>query len=152
MYDYLELLILLKLLGSSGGNSGCLPVIMIVILAIIIVFLFEHIWVVSIGVVIILVVLSVIKFNKQECKTSEQENLIKDLAKIYIEKIPCDNEDIELTSKNYKEFNDIVQIQNGIVVKNDYATEVPYLIRNILYTEFIKKTQELKRNRRGNKK
>lgn len=76
MHSFLELLILLKLLGSSGGNSGCLPVIMIVILAIIIVFLFEHIWLILsiciIGFLLLLGIAYIKDYLKYKDETEEE--------------------------------------------------------------------------------
>lgn len=93
--------------------------------------------------IFILALLSFLKSEKRKAQISEQEEQIKILAEMYIDKFIYKNTDKELTYENYKEFNNIVQIENGIIVKTDYSSEiVPYLIRNILYTEFIKRTQK----------
>mgnify|MGYP004478970297 CR=1 FL=1 len=100
--------------------------------------------------IFILALLSFAKSEKPKIQISEQEKQIKNLAELYIDKFIHNNTDEELTYENYKEFNNIVQIENGIIVKTDYSSEiVPYLIRNILYTEFIKRTQKLKNQPAG---
>lgn len=100
--------------------------------------------------IFILALLSFAKSEKPKIQISEQEKQIKNFAELYIDKFIHNNTDEELTYENYKEFNNIVQIENGIIVKTDYSSEiVPYLIRNILYTEFIKRTQKLKNQPAG---
>ncbi len=102
--------------------------------------------------IFILALLSFVKSEKPKAQISEQEKQIKILAQMYIDKLIYNNTDKEITYENYKEFNNIVQIENSIIVKTDYSSDiVPYIIRNILYTEFIKRTQKLKNQPVGNK-
>lgn len=102
--------------------------------------------------IFILELLSFAILVKPKKQISEQEKQIKILAEMYIDKFIHNNTDKELTYENYKEFNTIVQIENGIIVKTDYSSEiVPYLIRNILYTEFIKRTKKIKKRPAGDK-
>ena len=111
--------------------------------------------IISLKIMLILIclvfILALLKFFRPKetiAKTSEQEKQIKILAEMYIDKFINDDTDKELTYENYKEFNNIVQIENDIIVQTNYSTEiVPYQIRSILYTEFIKRIQKLKRDR-----
>ncbi len=102
--------------------------------------------------IFILALLSFAKSEKPKIQISEQEKQIKNLAELYIDKFIHNNVDKELTFEHYKEFNNIVQTKNGIIVETDYSSDiVPYIIRNILYTEFIKRTQKLKNRPVGDK-
>ena len=102
--------------------------------------------------IFILALLSFAKSEKTKIQISEQEKQIKNLAELYIDKFIHNNVDKELTFEHYKEFNNIVQTKNGIIVETDYSSDiVPYIIRNILYTEFIKRTQKLKNRPVGDK-
>ena len=65
---------------------------------------------------------------------------IEELAIQYIENRIKSVED-DLSFDDYKKFNNIVQIENNISVTNDYNTEVPYIIKEILYTAYLKKKQ-----------
>ena len=82
--------------------------------------------------------------QKSKKELEEQENQIRKLAIDYIRETSSNDNIVDkLTFENYKEFNNIVQIKNGIIVETNYPSEiVPYLIRNILYTEFNKRLLE----------
>lgn len=100
--------------------------------------------------IFVLALLSFVKLEKPPKEISEQEKQITNLAELYIDKFIHSSVDKELTYENYKEFNNIVQIENDIIVETDYSSDiVPYIIRNILYTEFIKRTQKLKKQPAG---
>lgn len=100
--------------------------------------------------IFILALLSFAKAEKPKTQISEQEKQIKNLVELYIDKFIHNNVDKELTFEHYKEFNNIVQTENGIIVETDYSSDiVPYIIRNILHTEFIKRTQKLKNRPAG---
>lgn len=75
MHTILELLILLKLLETSGGG-GCLPVIIFGIFILLLVFIFEHIWVILligiIGFLVLLVISYIIDYYKYKDETPEE--------------------------------------------------------------------------------
>lgn len=78
-----------------------------------------------------------ILINQKKLKQEQElrKNTIRLLAKKFIDETLTTSQP-ELTQKDYLNFNKIIQVENNIKISNDYATEVPYLIRNILYTEF----------------
>jgi hypothetical protein len=76
-----------------------------------------------------------IDHNRLKQEEELRKNTIRFLAKKFIDKTLTTSQH-ELTQDDYLNFNKIVQVENNIKISNDYATEVPYLIRNILYTEF----------------
>lgn len=78
-----------------------------------------------------------ILINQKKLKQEQElrKNTIRLLAKKFIDKTLTTSQP-ELTQKDYLNFNKIIQVENNIKISNDFATEVPYLIRNILYTEF----------------
>ncbi len=78
-----------------------------------------------------------ILINQKKLKQEQElrKNTIRLLAKKFIDETLTISQP-ELTQKDYLNFNKIIQVENNIKISNDYATEVPYLIRNILYTEF----------------
>lgn len=76
-----------------------------------------------------------IDHNRLKQEQDLRKNTIRFLAKKFIDEILKTSQP-ELTRDDYLNFNKIVQVENNIKISNDYATEVPYLIRNILYTEF----------------
>ena len=78
-----------------------------------------------------------ILINQKKLKQEQElrKNTIRLLAKKFIDETLTISQP-ELTQKDYLNFNKIIQVENNITISNDYATEVPYLIRNILYTEF----------------
>lgn len=78
--------------------------------------------------------------SSQDVRTKQ----IEELAIPYIENRIKSVED-DLSFDDYKKFNNIVQIENNISVTNDYNTEVPYIIKEILYTAYLKKKRELKK-------
>ena len=97
---------------------------------------------------IILVV--IIYFIKRKERNKFQEKLaekkqIEELAQKYIEDNIVSCED-DLLFDDYKKFNNIVQFEHHISVKNDTITEVPYCIRESLYNEYLKKIRKLKKN------
>lgn len=83
--------------------------------------------------------------HKQEISQDMKKNQIEEFAVIYIEN-RIKSPDDELSFIDYKKFNNIVQVENNIKVSNDYNTEVPYCIREILYNTYLKKKRELKNN------
>ena len=86
---------------------------------------------------------SVKTYNQNPTQDSNKKQ-IEELAIQYIENKIKSAED-NLSFDDYKKFNNIVQIENNIKVPNAYNTEVPYPIREILYTAYLKKKRELKK-------
>lgn len=84
------------------------------------------------------------KIYNQNLAQDSKKKQIEELATQYIENKIKSVED-DLSFDDYKKFNNIVQIGNNIKVPNDYNTEVPYQIREILYTAYLKKKRELKK-------
>lgn len=78
-----------------------------------------------------------ILINQKKLKQEQElrKNTIRLFAKKFIDETLTTSQP-ELTQKDYLNFNKIIQVENNIKISNDYAAEVPYLIRNILYTEF----------------
>ena len=113
---------------------------------------FSIFWKVLLAIIIISTVKLIIKCFKTEnisdniCKQEnvETKNQIKELAIQYIENRIKSSEDT-LSFEDYKKFNNIVQMENNIKVSNDYNTEVPYQIREILYSVYLKKNRKLKK-------
>lgn len=84
------------------------------------------------------------KIYNQNPAQDTKKKQIEELAIQYIENRIKSAED-NLSFDDFKKFNNIVQIENNIKVPNAYNTEVPYQIREILYTAYLKKKRELKK-------
>ncbi|MBQ9245392.1 hypothetical protein IJ182_03895 [bacterium] len=63
------------------------------------------------------------------------------LAQNYITEFLKENN--ELDFNDYKKFNNIVQNENNIKIKNNYNTEVPYCLREILYTVYLDRKKDI---------
>ncbi len=113
----------------------------------------DLLWIFIFSILITAIVLRIIyKINKNKSyisihlKKEESENMkkIRELAILYIENRIKSVED-DLSFNDYKKFNNIVQTENNIKALNNYNTEVPYSIREILYTAYLKKKREFKK-------
>ena len=100
--------------------------------------------------IFLIILVVIIYFIKRKERNKFQEKLaekkqIEQLAQKYIEDNIVSCED-DLLFDDYKKFNNIVQFEHHISVKNDNITEVPYCIRESLYNEYLKKIRKLKKN------
>ena len=84
------------------------------------------------------------KIYNQNLTQDSNKKQIEELAIQYIENRIKSVED-NLSFDDFNKFNNIVQIENNIKVPNGYNTEVPYQIREILYTAYLKKKRKLKK-------
>ena len=82
-------------------------------------------------------------YNQKSLQDTRKKQ-IEELAIQYVENRIKSSED-DLSFDDYKNFNNIVQNENNTKVPNDYNTEIPYQIREILYTVYLKKKRELKK-------
>ena len=165
MDSFLKFLLIRNIFDRQyGSNSGCgcgCFLFLLIVLACFFVFLWENLFseittgkliFIIITVLVYGVVISKIESQKQknkdinvnDCENEKQSvdiEQIEKLAHIYIENninLPDDR----LTNEDYKKFNDIVQIENNIKIKTS-CKGVPYLIREILYSEYQKKINDI---------
>lgn len=135
--DLFKIAILEKL---YPGSLGCLITALLILLLLIycpkLVFIGIFIGIVSI------VYLLIIFSQKQKIAhlSDEDKTKIISLAEDYINNL-LKNEK-KLSAEDYKQFNNIVQIENNIKISTNYAG-VPYPIREILYTTYENKIKDI---------
>lgn len=136
-----ELLVLNRLYGGTGG-IGCGCVLSVIVFACFISLISKYLGIILICTVLVIILLeclqnlnkSVVKEQAEEPVQSKQK--IKILAEKFInETITLDKP--ELDQDDYISFYEIV-LKNNVRVENNYATEVPYEVRTVLYEAYIK--------------
>lgn len=159
--DSIQLSILARLCSMPGGGGGCGSLFVLVVFTFIITLLFDLFKIVLISlfaiIVVTITILIFVKlfpreqsrsalYERQETKEKQEREfqLIKTLAEDFINKTITLNKS-ELNRDDYKKFYGLVK-EHNIEVENNYATEVPYKIREILYNAYLKKMRELKNN------
>ena len=123
------------------GSLGCLITAILVLLLLI--FCPELIFIgVFLGIVSIVYLLIIFSQKQKIAHLSDEDKTkIISLAEDYINNL-LKNEK-KLSAEDYKQFNNIVQIENNIKISTNYAG-VPYPIREILYTTYENKIKDIK--------
>ena len=148
--NIIELLILNRLCTTPGGSSGCgclfgtaLTIFIIAVIGEIFSKIDNRLIVLLIILIVVLIfgfiiskipVLSIAKSTtrREEMGLSEAEyERLKTLAENFVNKKKILNED------DYKKFYEIVK-ENNIEIPNNYSTDVPYYIRELLYSTALK--------------
>lgn len=130
-----EFLILAKLYPASFVGCGFFLVLLLIIS--ILAFLWDKgILQIIIIAMAILSVISIFYSIKQANILKRKKQLLNNLADNFIKNVMTPEKE-ELNRNDYLEFYKLVK-KEGIDVKNDYNTEVPYKIRNALYTAYLK--------------
>lgn len=98
--------------------------------------------IILLGVVILVKIMSKIKQEKEKSIQNVNSQFIKSLAEDFINETISNNK-VELNEKDYEKFNNIFQIENNIKIPNSYNTNVPYCIREVLYSVYLKKIKDI---------
>lgn len=130
-----EFLILAKLYPTSFVGCGFFLVLLLIVS--ILAFLWDKgILQIIIIAMAILSVISIFYSIKQAKILEQKKQLLNNLADNFIKKALSPEKE-ELNRNDYIEFYNLVK-KEGIDAENDYNTEVPYKIRNALYTAYLK--------------
>jgi len=140
-----ELLVLNKLYPNTG--SGCLPILVFFILACVLAWILDNLFkvLIFIGIIALLCVIFIIVNEKSDKEQPEEQaqrkQNIKKLAEKYIDETIAKDK-FELEPDDYKKFYEIV-LENNIDIKKNNATGVPCEVREILYSIYLNKYNEL---------